>query len=150
MRTHKYVVEIPHTTEEAKAIDAKMGATLWMDSITKEQTNIGCAFKFNLKDALSKGYTKITTHMVFDVKLETLARKARLHADEHKVPELPKENTYSSVPSRDSVRIFFLLGALNGLEVLSANKQSVYLSAPLAPGVKYCAVAKEANGFTPD
>ena len=44
--------------------------------------------------------------------------------DGHKVPELPKESTYSSVPSRDSVRVLFLLAALNGLEVLSANIQN--------------------------
>ena len=121
-----------------------------MDRITKEQTNSGCSFKFNYKDAMPKDYTKITTHMVFDVKLGTLTRKARLCADGHKVPGLPKESTYSSVPGRDLVRIFFLLGALNGLEVLSADIQNPYLSAPLAPGVKYYIIAKEANGFTAD
>ena len=84
------------------------------------------------------------------MKLGTLARKARLCADGHKVPGLPKESTYSSVPSRDSVRIFFLLAALNGLEVLSADIQNTYLSAPLAPGVKYYTIVKEANGFTAD
>ena len=42
---------------------------------------------------MPKGYTKITTHMVFDVKLRTLARKARLCADGHKVPALPNKST---------------------------------------------------------
>ena len=148
MRTYKYGVEIPHTIEEAKAIDEKTGTVLWMDSITKEQTNSGCAFKFNSKDAMPKGYTKIAPHIVFNMKLGMLARKARLCTDRHKVPGLPKKSTYISVPSRDLVRIFFLLGALNGLEVLSADIQNAYLAAPLAPGVKYYTIAKEANGFT--
>ena len=99
---------------------------------------------------MPKGYTKITTYMVFDVKLGTLARKARFCADGHKVPGLPKESAYRSVPSRDLVRILFLLAALNGLEVLSADIQDTYLSAQLAPGVKYYMIAKEANGFTAD
>ena len=88
------------------------------------------------------------THIVFDMKLGTLARKARLCADRHKVPGLPKESIYSSVPSRDSVRLFFLLAALNWLEMLLTDIQNGYLSAPLAPGVKYYTVAKGVNGFT--
>ena len=71
-------MEIPHIIEEAKAIDEETGTMLWMDSIVKEQTNCECAFKLNSKDAMPKGYTKITTHMVYDMKLGTLARKARL------------------------------------------------------------------------
>ena len=81
------------------------------------------AFEFDEKDLLpGKDYTKITTHMVFDVILRQLARKARLCADGHKVPTLPKESTYSSAPSKDSVRIFFLLAALNELDVLSKKQ----------------------------
>ena len=48
------------------------------------------------------------------------------------------------------MRIFFLLTALNGLEVLSVDIQNAYLLAPLAPGVKYYTIVKEANGFTAD
>jgi len=68
--------------------------------------------------------------MVFDVKI-TLTRKARLLADGHRVPDLPKETTYSSVPSLDSVQLFFLLAALNDLDVLSANIQNAYLTTPI-------------------
>ena len=70
-----------HTIEEAKAIDDKTGTILWMGSITKEQKNSECAFKFNSMDAMTTGYTKITIHMAFDVKLGTLARKAMLCVD---------------------------------------------------------------------
>ena len=70
------------------------------------------------------------------------------------MPGLPKESTaYSNVPtSRDSVRIFFLLAALNRLAV--ACYQRIYRMhtvlvgmPPLAPGVKYYKIAKETDGF---
>jgi hypothetical protein len=38
--------------------------------------------------------------------------------------------TFSSVVSRDSVRIAFTLAALNGLDILAADIQNAYLSAP--------------------
>eukprot|EP00980_Cylindrotheca_fusiformis_P007911 scaffold1692_cov79-Cylindrotheca_fusiformis.AAC.2 len=51
------------------------------------------------------GYQKIKCHMIFDVKLgENFRRKARLVAGGH-VTEVPSSMTYSSVVSRDSVRI---------------------------------------------
>jgi hypothetical protein len=36
----------------------------------------------------------------------------------------PKDLTYSSVVSRDSVRLFFLLAALNNLDVLACDIQN--------------------------
>jgi Reverse transcriptase (RNA-dependent DNA polymerase) len=41
----------------------------------------------------------------------------------------PNLITYASVVSRESVRIAFLLAALNGLDMLAADKQSAYLNA---------------------
>ena len=71
------------------------------------------AFEFDDKDTvLDKLYTKNTTHLIFDAKLGTLTRKARVCADGHKVPTLPKESTYSRVLSRNSVRTFFSIGSL--------------------------------------
>ena len=47
-------------------------------------------------------YKKITTHIVFDIKLgENFRRKARLVADGHKT-DPPSSVTHSSVVSRDS------------------------------------------------
>lgn len=71
--------------------------------------------------------------------------KARLCADGHKVPELAKKHTYSSVTSRDSVRTFFLIMALHGLDVLSADIQNAYLRAPLTE--KYYTIVRELNRF---
>ena len=67
--------------------------------------NVMITFEFNDGDKVPIGHEKISVHMVFDVKI-TLVRKARLVADGHKVPEISKEHTYSSVPSRDSVSFF--------------------------------------------
>jgi Reverse transcriptase (RNA-dependent DNA polymerase) len=49
--------------------------------------------------------------------------------------ETPKESTYSSVVSRDSVRIAFTIAALNDLEVLAAEVQNAYLNAPTKENV---------------
>ena len=59
--------------------------------------------------------------MIFDVKMD-LTRKARFVAGGHQT-DPPKESTYSSVVSRDSIRIAFTLAALNDLDVLSADVQ---------------------------
>ena len=109
MRTHKYGVELPHTIKEALAIDRKTGTIYWQQATEKKMKNNRDAFEFNDNDIVpGEDYTTITTHMVFDVKLGTLTRKARLCADGHKMPTLPKESTYSSVPSRYSARILLL------------------------------------------
>jgi len=54
--------------------------------------------------------------MIFDVKMD-FTRKARLVAGGH-MTETPSSITYSSVVSRDSVRIMFLVAALNGCQML--------------------------------
>lgn len=102
--------------------------------------NVMIAFEFDDDDVIPVGHSELTVHMVFDVKI-TLQRKARLVADGHKVPEVPKENTFLSVPTRDSIRLFFTLAALNDLDVLSADIQNAYLTAPVKE--KYYVIAGE-------
>jgi Reverse transcriptase (RNA-dependent DNA polymerase) len=65
--------------------------------------------------------------MIFDFKMD-LTRKARLVANGHET-EVPSESTSSTVVTRDSVRIAFLLAALNGLDVLSGDVQNAYINA---------------------
>jgi hypothetical protein len=60
---------------------------------------------------------------------QDLGRKARFVAGGHQMDQ-PKESVYSSVVSRDSVRLAFLMAALNDLEILSADVQNAYLNAP--------------------
>ena len=44
--------------------------------------------------------------------------------------EVPTNLTYSSVVSRDSVRIALTVAALNGVDILACDIQNAYLSAP--------------------
>ena len=60
---------------------------------------------------------------------ENFRRKARMVAGGH-VTDVPHSLTYSSVVSRDSVRIAFTIAAINGLKVLGCDIQNAYLTAP--------------------
>jgi len=128
-RSHKYGIQLPKTVDEALSIDRDTGTTLWYDAIQKEMTNNAVAFQFlEPQDNVPHGYKKITLHMVFDVKMD-FTRKARLVAGGH-LTDPPASITYSSVVSRDSVRIMFLVAALNDLQVLAADIGNAYLNAP--------------------
>jgi hypothetical protein len=130
-RTHKYGIRIPRTMAEAKSIDDANGDTQWVDAIKKEMTNNRIAFEEHegsIEDLV--GFEEITGHLVFDVKLsEGFRRKARFCADGHKT-KAPASVTYSSVVSRDSVRIMLLIAALNDLELKAADIQNAFLTAP--------------------
>ncbi len=75
------------------------------------------------------GYQKITCHLIFDVKLgKNFRRKARYVAGGH-TTRTPAALTYSSVVSRDSVRIALTAAALNDLDILVCNIERAYLTA---------------------
>ena len=122
--THKYGIRVPRSIEEAKQIDEENGDTRWMDSVRLEMKNSRVAFQTFEEDVRTLvGYKEITGHIVFDVKLsENFRRKARFCADGHKV-ETPSFLTYSTVVSRDSVRIILMIAALNGLDLQGADIQ---------------------------
>ncbi len=40
IRTHKFIVKVPRTVEEAHAFDKENGATVWWDAICKEMLNV--------------------------------------------------------------------------------------------------------------
>ena len=73
------------------------------------------------------GFTEIACHMVFDVKMD-FTRKARFVADGHLTDD-PTRITYSSVVSRDLVRIALTIAELNGLDVLCCDVGNAYLNA---------------------
>ena len=130
-RTHKYGIEVPKSVAHALELDTKNGDTRWWDAIMKEMANVRVAFsKFQgEKKDLPPGFQEIKCHMIFDVKLgENFRRKARYVAGGH-VTDPPATTTYSSVVSRESVRIALLIAALNDLAVLSADIQNAYLHA---------------------
>ena len=66
---------------------------------------------------------------MYDVKLgKNFRQKARLVAGGH-TTNTPSWLAYSSVVSRDSMRICLLIAALNNLDVLSCDIQNAYLTA---------------------
>jgi Reverse transcriptase (RNA-dependent DNA polymerase) len=117
---------------------------LWRKAIEKEMWAIDCAFEFCDDNVMPPGYQKIDCHMVFDVKM-TLKWKAQYVAGGHQM-EPTKDITFASVVSRDSIRIAFLVAALNDLELLSADISGTYLNATAAKKV-YTMAGKE---FSPD
>jgi len=127
-KTHKFGIELPKTVAQALKIDERTGTDFWRKAIELEMKNVMPAFEFIDGDNVPKFYKKIDCHMIFDVKMD-LTRKARLVAGGHQT-DPPKESTYSSVVSRDSIRIAFTLAALNDLNILSADVQGAYLNAP--------------------
>jgi hypothetical protein len=66
--------------------------------------------------------------MIFDVKMD-FTRKARFVAGGH-MTNPPAAITNSGVVSRDSVRIAFLLAALNDVDLLATDIGNAYLNAP--------------------
>jgi hypothetical protein len=74
------------------------------------------------------GYQEIRCHMIFDVKMEGLVWKARFVAEGH-MTETPQTLTYASVVTRESVRLGFLIAALNDLEIMAADVGKAYLNA---------------------
>ena len=127
--TQKFGVEIPKTVKRALEIDQETGTTYWRDAIEKEMGTVRIAF--NILEEGEKpppGFNFIGCHMVFDVKQGTLQRKARFVCDGSRT-DASDVPTYASVVSRESVRIAFLLAALNDLDVWAADCEGAYLNA---------------------
>ena len=117
----KFGITVPTIIKEAKMLD--------LEAIKKELGKVKVAFQLLENDEDPPvGSKQISYRIVFDVKLD-LTRKARLVAGGHLNKEVPKSITYSSVVSKESVRMCFMLAALNGLDVLSGDIGNAYLNA---------------------
>jgi hypothetical protein len=76
------------------------------------------------------GFQQIKCHLIFDIKMgENFRRKARFVAGGHTTEVPDSIITYSSVVSRDSVRIALTIAGLNGLKVMACDIQNAYLTA---------------------
>ena len=134
----KFGIMVPGSVEEAIELDRINNNTFWQDAIKKEMKNSRCAFELQARGApIPVGSTEITCHLVFDIKLD-MTRKARYVAGGH-LTDVPPSMTYSSVVSRDTVRIGFLMAALNDLDVLAGDIQNAFLSAPTKEKVHFYA-----------
>ncbi len=136
--TYKFGIRIPKSLEEAVRIDRENGNRLWQDAIEKEMKKAKVSYtevdgftpeevRANECDTLG-GHKEIKCHIVFDVKMD-FTRKTRFVAGGH-MTDAPSSLTYSSVVSRESVKIVFLIAALNGLDIISCDIGNAYLNAP--------------------
>ncbi len=115
--------------EEAYEIDKENGIDYWHQAILKEMKNNAVAFKFLEEgEHIPVGSTWVPFHMIFDIKCD-FTRKARFVARGHIMDTLT-ELTYSSVVSRESVCIAFLIATLNEIDILAADIGNAYLQAP--------------------
>jgi hypothetical protein len=115
-KTHKYGIQVPTSVEEAYQIDKETNTDYWHQAILKEMTNNAVAFRFlDEGEQIPVGSTWIPFHMIFDVKCD-LTRKARFVAGGHWT-HAPAQLSYSSVVTRESIRIAFLIAALNELDM---------------------------------
>ena len=132
-RTNKYGLRLPKSVKEAYEIDDENQDSMWADAIKDEMLKIINATEVHdgkEQVLIDDGFKRITGHVIFDIKLgENFRRKARFVADGHKT-DTPAAITYSSVVSRDSVRIVLTLAALNDLDILAADVEHAYLTAP--------------------
>ena len=126
----KFGVLVPGSVEEAYKLDRENGNDFWRKAIDKELKNVIVAFKLLEPDEhLPVGSKEIPYHIVFDVKFD-LTRKARLVAGGHRHKDVPAHTTFSTVASRDSVRIGFLIAALNDLDIMVCDIGNAFLNAP--------------------
>jgi hypothetical protein len=72
--------------------------------------------------------------MIFDVEIEDFRRNTRFVAGGH-TTDTPHAMIYTSVVSRESMRIALTIAALNDLDVKMADIENAYLTAPLTEKV---------------
>jgi hypothetical protein len=120
-RTHKFGIEVPKSWYDCVKLDKGNDNTLWKDAVRKEMNNVRIAFKIlNGEEPVPPTYQEIRCHMIFDVNMEDFRRKARFVAGGH-TTDTPHAMTYTSVVSRESVRIARTLAALNDVDVKMIN-----------------------------
>jgi len=128
-KTHKYGIQVPMSVEGAYQIDRESNTNFWHQTILKEMKNNAVAFHFLEEgEQVPVGSTWIPFHMIFDIKCD-LTRKACFVAGGHWT-QASSQLTYSSVVTRESIRIAFLIAALNELDLLTADIGNAYLQAP--------------------
>jgi hypothetical protein len=94
-KTHKFGIEVPLLVQEALDIDKRMGTDMWRKAIEKEMCNVMVAFDVKDDGKVPIGFKEISCHLVFDIKSNTLAQKARFVAGGHQT-DPPMDLTYSS------------------------------------------------------
>ena len=125
----KFGLPLPLTVAEALEIDSRNNNNLWHEAIMKEMTNVRIAFDLKERNCQPPvGYKQIPMKTIFDIKMD-FNRKACSVTGGHKTDPLVSLTYYSSVVSRESVRIAFLIAAVNQLSIIMADIGNAYLNA---------------------
>ena len=118
---------MPIGVAESKKIDNENDNKFWQDTIKKEMENSQLAFQLlGPEDKSPVGYKEITSNFIFDVKMD-LTQKAQYMSGGHST-DPTSSMTYASVVSQESVRIDFLIVALNELDFLAEDIHHEYLN----------------------
>jgi hypothetical protein len=127
---YKYGYEVPRSYQHAMELDKRNGNTRWQDAIDLELAQLydyDTFIDYGLNGSAPKGYRKIRTHFVFDVKHDG-RHKARMVADGH-LTDVPVESVYSGVVSLRGMRTILFLAELNGQETWTTDIGNAYLEA---------------------
>ena len=124
----KFGILIPNNIDHADRLDAESNNTFWEQLIQKEVSN--AKVTFNYLKTMNQYLLALHIcfhHFIFDFKFN-LTRKDRCVVGGHQKKNIPIPCTYASVVSRYSVRIVFLLAALNELTILTGDIGNTYLN----------------------
>ena len=125
----KFGIQVPHNSTQAYKIDDVNRDKLWSEAIDNEINSINEHETFIIledDEPLPEGYKEIPYHLVFDAKFDG-RRKARLVAGGHRAPDITREEAYSGVVSMETIRVAFVLDALNNLDVCAADISTAFL-----------------------
>ena len=75
------------------------------------------------------GHQHIKCNLIFDINID-FTRKPRMVVGGH-MTDPTASITYLTIISCDSVRILFVIAAMNGLDILAADIANTYLNDPL-------------------
>ena len=126
---------IPNIDKEYLEKDQDRENNLLEQAIHKEMENVRVDFEkisHTLDEIMNgkclPGFQDIGCIMIFDINInEIFNGKARLVSGGH-TTEPPTSTTYSSFISRDSVRVVFMLAAINDIDVYAAKIGNIYLN----------------------
>ena len=136
-KTNKFGIRLPKDVKENLDIDRVAGIDFWRKAVNKEMSKVKVMWKANENFTPEQirsqktneyiGFQEIGCHLIFDVKMD-FTRKSRFVAGVH-TTEAPASITYSSVVSRDSVWLAFMIASLNVLDIISCDLENAYLNA---------------------
>ena len=129
MPNYKFGIQIPNNPSHAYKLDKINNDRDWEDSMDKEVGSINSHQVFIIleeNEPLPKGYKLIPYHYVFDAKFDG-RKKSRLVAGGHRAPDVPENEIYSGVVSIETIRVAFVLAAMNNLDVCAADVSTAFL-----------------------